>query len=770
MDVLNYLDSMSGKDLKDRLREWKCGQHVPQSAFNHLQTEKHKIKQESNISVMVTNSFGYDPSDGITSSVNQVPYQSELFGKQNLLKSKKLIKPVKTIKPVTKKIMDKHILKYLNFSRIKEESIFHSVFMSDKVCLEFRDTIVNEDCLVNYKYYFSSSRLENSFKVTNRISDEEMEVECIIKGVVSRKNSYTKKFNEDVTNIGDVIEKRETKEQTQLSDLSVPLVNITPSNDKLSETSETPITITSERTNDHVLKTKKKEVNINKYEILKEKYIEPLETTLTDTWVDEIYRNYQIAKVEGIDLEAFKRKKSVCYVSDTNNFMITSNLPIIPEIDEIDNPRLTKEQEISFELRLWCIGMIDNFNIRDLRGEHVEYLKTVKNETEIFLKNKYNLDQNKYYMYISYMSRKKFFKIHIRHINYFGDPGNMYETFNLDQVIYNLELDTEYYKKVIFYSMNELKNNEKKDTPTIAFNRVRIRVYDNSGFSNFSHGCTTDTLINSDLNFGFIHEDNYYNYEFKLKEIFGQPQEQANFLILGDLITDDSDDNTIYQKYEAVFVVRGLIKKGVLTDELRKICRDKTKITDIPRSNILKNALGIRRDYDLYCQDERVNRLFGLINIIKHMDNFSINVGRDTINYKRWDNFGCILTQSKKWVERGDITKLQIKVYPFIISHDTGEYKFLKNIRSINENHVELLNNCRDYINDYIKLTYRIEKKYIIKYINCIPNMSVLEINISHVNAEYDLRYDRAQDLEMILFNINIKPNYYHELPFMQII
>lgn len=100
---------------------------------------------------------------------------------------------------------------------------------------------------------------------------------------------------------------------------------------------------------------------------------------------------------------------------------------------------------------LYCLAIVKNYNlrsIRDLKGEHIQYLKHIYKKSLDIIKHKFNTDENQLRAYFHYHPSFWHLHIHFNLIqnNTLGACIDFSHSFNT--VIQNLELHSEYYQKV----------------------------------------------------------------------------------------------------------------------------------------------------------------------------------------------------------------------------------------------------------------------------------------------------------------------------------
>ena len=87
--------------------------------------------------------------------------------------------------------------------------------------------------------------------------------------------------------------------------------------------------------------------------------------------------------------------------------------------------------------------------IRSLEQKHVELLKNMKEKTLKEIKTRYNLDECNLKIYIHY--NPSTYHLHIHFVNnlFHNISSSVEYSHELNNVIFNLELDSDYYKKIV---------------------------------------------------------------------------------------------------------------------------------------------------------------------------------------------------------------------------------------------------------------------------------------------------------------------------------
>ncbi len=97
-------------------------------------------------------------------------------------------------------------------------------------------------------------------------------------------------------------------------------------------------------------------------------------------------------------------------------------------------------------------------SLRDLTGEHVQLLENIRSKSLKAIEEKFGVKKDKIRMFLHY--QPTFYHLHV-HINHLGNQsmGMPERNVAINQVIENLRVDTDYYKKVTIEYV--VKKNEK---------------------------------------------------------------------------------------------------------------------------------------------------------------------------------------------------------------------------------------------------------------------------------------------------------------------
>ena len=87
-------------------------------------------------------------------------------------------------------------------------------------------------------------------------------------------------------------------------------------------------------------------------------------------------------------------------------------------------------------------------SLRDLTSEHIELLEHIQKNTIKFIKDKYNIDESKLKIYFHYPPSTWHLHIHFSTIENTDSSCSTEYSYPLYQVIFNLKLCSDYYKKI----------------------------------------------------------------------------------------------------------------------------------------------------------------------------------------------------------------------------------------------------------------------------------------------------------------------------------
>jgi m7GpppX diphosphatase len=128
-------------------------------------------------------------------------------------------------------------------------------------------------------------------------------------------------------------------------------------------------------------------------------------------------------------------------ISEQDNIIFKDNqfllIPSYTWDKSIDNLHLLS---IPFNKSIRCI--------RDLNSTHIELLKYMKIKSLEIINNNFNLDETELKIFFHYEPSTYHLHIHFINVLYIDSKSSVEYSHSLDNVIFNLELDSDYYKKI----------------------------------------------------------------------------------------------------------------------------------------------------------------------------------------------------------------------------------------------------------------------------------------------------------------------------------
>lgn len=188
-------------------------------------------------------------------------------------------------------------------------------------------------------------------------------------------------------------------------------------------------------------------ISCNNYDnTIKETYTNYEETY---TNYEEIYTNYE---------ETYTDYEKTLKLRDLSKDKWIYN--IIDGYDEQDKIIFQDELFILIPTYTWNLIDLKKFHllaiikdknlrsIRDLRNEHINLLNYIKKKSLSIIETKYNMNSNKIKMYFHYLPSTYQLHIHFADINNKNVNSSVEYSHELNMVVYNLSLYSEYYKKI----------------------------------------------------------------------------------------------------------------------------------------------------------------------------------------------------------------------------------------------------------------------------------------------------------------------------------
>lgn len=661
-----------------------------------------------------------------------------------------------TVAKKSENIESRNSKKKFNYSDLNElvkNSNITNGFLIKPFEISFSDNKYDKQLLNVFKYTFVSSRTQNVFRIKNELGinlESGIKVECALNGTLYKVFSYSKDLSQS----------------PKLPSIE-NIININPQ----SEINKELITTNTSSNKLHINQDNINLDLINFYEIRYENYKES-KTELKENWISNIITGYHKIKDNFINLDKYYNEKSILYVDETNNFIIIRTSGDFKYCKNYEEKiELNQDQILNFEFYICPLIWPGNPTLRNLSSIHLSFIKNVKLKVIEFFNNKYGISQEYLSFYIENILKSKYFRIGISHVDSKNFSSTMYDNHDLDKVIYNLEIDSEYYQNceiITRYKTSEYQNYLKKIESTSEETIKTIKIYDNNNILGLSHK-NTEKYIKNEFKFEFIHNSKFYT--FKPDDNFSQNIRDSIKLVIDKLMSNDTYDSLVYELYSSNLILNGILTESDISTNLEHILKKKIIEKNYPITNILKNILKINKKEEIiYCEDEEIFKEINELVDIKKLTDISIGSDENKIyKYKRWDNYGCILTQANEWKNTNNLKDMYLKIYPFIIDSN-NKIRFLKNIRSLNSNHIQLLENINNWIYPYIKNMYNHEPKIIQSYIKMYIDTKILEINVTHVNVSANIDFRSTADLSNIIFNLKLKSSYYLEIPINNVV
>jgi len=193
----------------------------------------------------------------------------------------------------------------------------------------------------------------------------------------------------------------------------------------------------------------------NKLNPLRLKIIYP--TTQQD--IDDFTRPGSVVIRESPDLYKKVTEKHICSISPSRTQWmrdIFNHSPSSTQARDIffedDSFLLVPDTKWNKESvnELWCLAIVKMSNLRtlrDLTADHLPLLKSIRNQAFSAIQTKYRITPTQLVGFIQYLP--SFFHLHI-HFTHYSKVGTSTRAILLDDIIYNLELQSSYYSGKTF--------------------------------------------------------------------------------------------------------------------------------------------------------------------------------------------------------------------------------------------------------------------------------------------------------------------------------
>jgi m7GpppX diphosphatase len=152
------------------------------------------------------------------------------------------------------------------------------------------------------------------------------------------------------------------------------------------------------------------------------------------------------------------------YLNFINNYDIKNDKWIYNIIDKVSEqdkvifrndffiimPNYTWNEHDISKLHILAIVTDKNIrSIRDLNSSHISLLNDINSQTLVIIKKKYDIDADSLKIFFHYEPSTYILHIHYVNINYIDARSSVEYSHELSNVIFNLTLDNDYYKKIL---------------------------------------------------------------------------------------------------------------------------------------------------------------------------------------------------------------------------------------------------------------------------------------------------------------------------------
>ncbi|CAH6719877.1 inactive diphosphatase Dcs2p [[Candida] jaroonii] len=171
----------------------------------------------------------------------------------------------------------------------------------------------------------------------------------------------------------------------------------------------------------------------------------------------EMYENYVVPYIETMKGDRIKWVYNILFEGkESESFVyhdkdLETGFVLLPDM---------KWDRISLDSLYLCtiVNRKDISSVRDLTGDHIEYLKTLKSTILKVTSEKYAIDKDELRLFVHYQPSYYHFHIHVVTVKHpgLGDGINVGKAILLDDIIENLKLSSSYYqKRTIPYLLGE---------------------------------------------------------------------------------------------------------------------------------------------------------------------------------------------------------------------------------------------------------------------------------------------------------------------------
>ncbi|RLV92486.1 m7GpppX diphosphatase [Spathaspora sp. JA1] len=162
----------------------------------------------------------------------------------------------------------------------------------------------------------------------------------------------------------------------------------------------------------------------------------------------EMYTKYVMPYIESMKGDRIKWVYNILFEGKESESVIYHDKD--PELGFVVLPDMKWDTINLQTLYLCCIvNRLDISSVRDLSSAHVEFLTNLQDKVKEITREKYGIDEDQLRVFIHYQPSYYHFHIHVVNLAHpgLGDGITIGKAILLDDVIDNLKLDGEYYKK-----------------------------------------------------------------------------------------------------------------------------------------------------------------------------------------------------------------------------------------------------------------------------------------------------------------------------------
>ncbi len=115
-----------------------------------------------------------------------------------------------------------------------------------------------------------------------------------------------------------------------------------------------------------------------------------------------------------------------------------------------------------------------------------------------------------------------------------------------------------------------------------------------------------------------------------------------------------------------------------------------------------------------------------------------------------------LLINDKNWINFDDIESIHLLMIPRDIT--------LRTLRSLKEKDIDLLVHMKNTTLKKLKSYYGLEPENLLFYFHYTPSIYHLHVHIRNSNYKNKINFINSYDLDTVIFNLSIKPDYYQQI------